>query len=78
MPEFAAETSSNVHWARYNESTSTLEIDFRGKDGAKKSTYRYENFPAEAWAQFNAASSKGLFFAKKIRPRYTGVKIWSA
>lgn len=75
MPEFAAETSSNIYWARYDDSTRTLEIDFRS-NGEKKSTYRYENFPAEAWAQFNAALSKGMFFAKEIRPRYTGVKIW--
>ena len=76
MQTLEARDSSNVGWARYEEETRTLFIDFRGKDGQKQSTYRYADFPLERWLQFNAATSKGSFFAYNIRPHYTGVKIW--
>lgn len=76
MPDFEAKESKQIAWARYDEATRVLEIDFRGKDGAKQSTYSYAGFPLDRWLQFISASSKGSFFAYNIRPHYKGVKIW--
>ncbi len=67
--------SSNIHWARYNPDTQQLEIDFKGKDGKKTSTYRYDGFTWENWRAFQDAPSKGQHFAFKIRPRFKGVKL---
>ena len=76
MPEFESKESSNLGWARYDEAKQTLQVDFKAKNGTKYSTYEYENFSPDMWAQFNAADSKGKFFAYVIRPHYKGVKIW--
>ena len=76
--ELDCNESKTLRWARYDEATRVLEIDFRGKDGSKQSTYRYENFPPEEWAQLNASTSRGGHFAAHIRTRYRGVKIWDA
>jgi len=74
MPQFEAKKSSNISWARYDEATQTLEIDFKGKDGNKASTYTYAGFPPDEWQEFQQAKSKGQHFAYKIRPRFKGVK----
>ena len=78
MEQFEARESKQIAWARYDASTKILEVDFRGKNGAKASTYRYADFPPERWVQFQSAPSKGQFFAYQIRPNYKGVKIWDA
>lgn len=83
--------SSNIHWARYDEATKTVEIDFRDKNGNKNSTYRYhtrvnpdgtENAPhgftMAEWRAFQDSPSKGGHFAAYIRKNYRGEKIWSA
>lgn len=74
MQQFEAKESSNVGWARYDAATGTLEIDFRDSKGNRVSTYKYANYPPEEWARFNAAPSKGKFFAYEIRPKFTGAK----
>lgn len=38
----------------------------------------YKYFPLPAWEAFQAAPSKGVHFAKEIRPKYKGVKIPTA
>jgi hypothetical protein len=78
MGDIDCKESKTLHWARYDEATQTLEIDFKNGAGQKQSTYRYDGFAPEAWAQFMASSSRGAHFARHIRPRYKGVKIWSA
>lgn len=77
MEQFEAKESSTVAWARYDSDTQTLEIDFKtGKNGTgPKSTYEYKYFPETAWAAFQVAASKGVYFAKYIRPFFKGVKI---
>lgn len=77
--------SSNVHWARYNLETETLQIDFKNSKGVKSSTYEYDGtlpdgtkpggFKVEDWRAFQEAASKGEHFAYKIRPRYKGRKL---
>lgn len=88
MQQFEAEDGSKtVGWARYDG--KTLEIDFKNyKTGAKASTYSYDGtllkdgmnpygvFPESDWLQFNAATKKASHFAKYIRPKFKGVKIW--
>lgn len=78
MTDLNLKDSTNLHWARYDEAAQRLEIDFKNAQGVKVSTYAYDNFSPEEWAQFNASSSKGKHFAYRIRPRFKGVKIWSA
>ncbi len=78
--------SSNLAWRRYDATTRVLEVDFKGKDGSKQSTYAYDDFPEELWLQWNAATSPGQFFAQHVRfaknpdgtPRFRGRKIWPA
>ena len=65
--ELDCKDSSNVRWARYNKETRVLEIDFTGKNGAKKSTYAYDDFPPEEWDAFCASESKGKWFAYRVR-----------
>lgn len=76
--EFHAKGSSNVHWARYDHSAKTLEIDFKDKDGKRNSTYRYDGVALEDWQHFQLAESKGQHFAFSIRPKFKGVKTWDA
>jgi hypothetical protein len=69
MPEIDCKESSNLHWARWNNETEVLEIDFK-KDGKKVSTYGYRGFTGADWDRFNASESKGRHFAYEIRPLY--------
>ncbi len=75
--EFAGGDSSNIHWARFDPDKQTLQVDFRGKDGSKTSTYEYTGFNDRDWLAFQRAQSKGLHFATKIRGKFSHTKIWS-
>lgn len=70
--------SSNISWARYDEATQRLEIDFKNSKGEKVSTYEYADFPPEEWDAFRASESRGKHFAYRIRPRLKGVKLEAA
>lgn len=72
--EFDGKGSRQVHWARYDAATRTLEIDFKGKDGKKQSTYSYENVNEYDWKAFQAAESKGSHFAHAIRNKFKATK----
>lgn len=74
MQEFDGKGSRQVHWARYDAETRTLEIDFKGKDGAKQSTYSYAEVSPEDWTAFQAAPSKGYHFAYAIRNKFKATK----
>ena len=74
MQSFESKGSSNVGWARYDEAKHLLEVDFKNGAGVKTSTYLYADFPPELWERFQAAESKGRFFAYEIRPKFKGVK----
>jgi hypothetical protein len=70
MPEIDCKESSNIHWARWNNETEVLELDFKNAAGVKESSYRYRRFSGEEWDRLNAAESKGRHFAYVIRPLY--------
>lgn len=75
MSQFEAKESSNVGWARYDEATHVLEIDFKDKAGNKASTYAYDEFPPAQWQAFMEAPSKGRHFAFAIRPNFRGRRL---
>lgn len=57
--------SSNLTAARYDPSKATMEVAFRSGG-----VYRYAQVPAEVWAEFTAAQSKGRFFQQRIKGRF--------
>jgi len=60
--ERKAVTSSAIASIGYDESSCTLEIEFR--TGA---VYQYENVPANVYQGLVAALSKGLYFDQHVR-----------
>jgi hypothetical protein len=63
MPEIDCKESSNIHWARWNNETQVLEIDFKNAAGVKVSTYEYRGFTGEDYDRLKASESKGRHFA---------------
>lgn len=61
--------SSQISAYGYDEASQTLEIQFPGR-GPASSRYRYADVPADVYAAFHAAESKGKFFGSNIRGRY--------
>ena len=49
---------------------AAMDIEFTS--GA---TYRYFDVPAQVFHEFLAADSKGVFFNRRIRPRYQHAKL---
>jgi hypothetical protein len=58
-------SSSNITAFRYDRSTDTLQVDFVSGD-----TYEYQNVLPQTHRAFQAAASKGEFFARHIKNRY--------
>lgn len=60
--------SSTLRWARYSPHLQLLKIDFKNpKTGTINATYEYCAFSPMDWAAFQAAESKGKYFAAFIR-----------
>lgn len=57
--------SSNLDRIRYDEETSTLEIEFQGGD-----QYQYFDVPKGVYEGLITASSKGGYFHKQIKGHY--------
>lgn len=57
--------SSNITEFRFDKSTDTLQVDFNS--GA---TYEYYNVSPATNRAFQAAPSKGAFFARAIKGKY--------
>jgi hypothetical protein len=57
--------SSAIRSMGYDPSSRTLEVEFRS--GA---VYDYFGVTSRLWASFQAAPSKGTFFARKVRDRF--------
>lgn len=71
---FESPESSSIAGASYEEGSQTLSVTFkRARDARER--YDYPSVPAELWAEFVMATSKGEFFAARIRPLYKGTKI---
>lgn len=62
--------SSNVSAFRYDRSTDTLQVDFSSGD-----TYEYYNVSPAAHRMFQAAGSKGEYFARHVRGKYSYEKV---
>lgn len=52
----------------YGYEAGTLAIEF--KSNHKRVQYHYPNFPADLYAQLEAAESKGSFFYRVVKPMY--------
>lgn len=76
---FESPESKSIEGACYDPNTQQLTVSFRELTGPMKSNlhreYRYPNFPALLWIEFNESSSKGAFFNKHIRPLYQGAPV---
>jgi hypothetical protein len=57
--------STNVSSIGYDESSQTLEVEFRNG-----SIYQYFNLPPAMYEQFRTAPSKGVFLNTYIRNAY--------
>ena len=57
--------SSQIEAIGYQD--GTLAVKFIRTKGI---VYHYPNFPADKWAGFQAAESKGRFFKDVVRPMY--------
>jgi hypothetical protein len=62
-------SSTGINKADYDKTTKTLRVYFNtGKD------YSYYGVPETVWVQFKDAKSKGSFFSKQIKGKYTAEK----
>lgn len=62
MEHFTDFSSSNVSRISYEESSSTLEIEF-----TNGSIYQYYDVGVNVWDDFKSAPSKGQFIHLKLR-----------
>lgn len=58
--------SSNIAEFRFDKTTDTLQVDF-----VSGSTYEYYNVSPATNRGFQAAASKGAFFARAIKGKYS-------
>ena len=58
--------SSQIHAIGHCQTTNTLAIQFKGKDGPG-SVYHYQGFTAEQFKAFSEAESIGSHFGKHIK-----------
>jgi hypothetical protein len=63
-------SSSNLASVGYDESSRTLEVEFRS--GA---VYQYAQVPRTAWRALMTAPSIGSYFNREIRTQYAGSKV---
>ena len=62
--------SSMIESIGFDESASTLEIEFKG--GV---VWQYYDFPEYLWYELQQAESKGRFFHNKIKDQYPGGRV---
>jgi hypothetical protein len=63
-------TSSNVARISYDDSSSTLEIEF-----LNGSIYQYYDVPQQIWDSFKEASSKGQFIHQYLKGHYRYARV---
>jgi hypothetical protein len=66
---FDSPDSQMITRGEYDPTTETMTVEFK-RPGAN--VYTYSGFPPALWQEFEQATSKGSFFAKLIRPIYSG------
>jgi hypothetical protein len=64
------ENSSNVLAIGWGPFTGDLLIDFKG--GTR---YLFKKVPLSLWEKFQAAESKGAFFAREIKGKFESEKV---
>lgn len=62
--------SSMIRCISYEASNATLEIEF--KSGP---VWQYFDFPESLWCEFKGAESKGKYFLREIKNKYTESQI---
>ena len=62
--------SSNLASIGYDSETSTLEIEF--KNGA---IWQYFDVSESVWYEFDSSESKGRFFNREIKGKYSESKV---
>lgn len=73
IESFDSPDSSTIAGAEYHPESRELRITFKRKGFTVG--YLYAGFPLDMWEQFDAATSKGAFFGRHIRPLYSGVEV---
>jgi hypothetical protein len=68
---FESPESGTISRAHYDPDTRQLFVDLR----KSAVTYRYTAIDLLVWREFVEATSKGHYFASRIRPLYVGIKI---
>lgn len=68
---FESPESSSITRARYDPETRQLFVDLR----KAAVSYRYTAVDMPLWVEFEQSTSKGKFFAERIRPLYVGIKV---
>jgi hypothetical protein len=58
--------SSMISGIAYDQSTATLEIEFR----SGSSIWQYYDFPEHMWSEFEYAESHGKYFNANIRDQF--------
>lgn len=77
---FESPESSTIKGASYDPQAQQMRIVFLGAayglmvghQVPKEKAYDYPGFPPNEWRDFTQAASKGAYFSRHIRPRYTG------
>jgi hypothetical protein len=70
MGDWVSVTSSSLSRIRWDEQTSTLEVEFVGGR-----VYQYFDVPEGVFTAFLQAASHGTFFAQNIRGHYRYVQL---
>lgn len=63
-------SSSNVSRISYEESNSTLEVEFHNG-----SIYQYYDVGVNVWQDFKAAPSKGQFIHQNLKGKYRYARV---
>jgi hypothetical protein len=67
--------SSNMASVGYDESTSTLEVEFKGRGGKPRTLYHYMAVPSKVHEALMATESKGRFLNTEIKGKYDYRKV---
>jgi len=67
--------SSNIAAVGYDLHSQRLEVEFTGRGGAAGSVYQYVAVPPELYERFMNSPSKGGFFAREIKGKFSAVRV---
>lgn len=70
MEHYTNFSSSNVARISYDETTSTLEVEF-----LNGSVYQYYDVPNRIWEDFKSAGSKGQFIHQNLKGQYRYARV---